>query len=116
MYSVKCGPGLMGMLVLRGDSIVELDSLLRDADELLQGPIAALNEDMQAISNVQTAFSGSTVVSNTPAATGPVCGPNGSHGPMVYRTGGSGSDRWEGHFCPLPKGDPNKCRPVYPGK
>lgn len=103
----------MGMLVLRAESITELDTLIRDSDELLSAPISGLNETMQAISVVQGTFPQSSVVGSEAAPQGKTC----AHGVMAEKWGNRGTaDEWHGWFCPLPKGDPNKCRPVYPGK
>ncbi|GAA4187096.1 hypothetical protein GCM10022252_20080 [Streptosporangium oxazolinicum] len=36
-----------------------------------------------------------------------------AHGEMTYRTGTSGNTSWAGHFCSLPKGDPDQCKPIF---
>lgn len=35
------------------------------------------------------------------------------HGAMVNRNGTTNGRGWSGWFCPLPKGDPNQCKPVF---
>lgn len=36
-----------------------------------------------------------------------------AHGTRTTRTGNSAKGPWTGHFCPLPKGDPNQCKPIF---
>lgn len=42
-------------------------------------------------------------------ATAPTC----EHGEMTWVTGTKNGNTWGGHFCPLPKDAPNKCKPVW---
>jgi hypothetical protein len=35
------------------------------------------------------------------------------HGDMKYLTGNGAKGPWAGHFCPLEKGDPDQCKPVF---
>lgn len=113
--SIKFGPGLVGMLNIRANTLPEMEGLLEDAEMIASGKLAGLTEDLAGLSNIQAAFPEAQVISNTPAANVKVCGPNGSHGAMTERWGNKGTpDEWHGWFCSLPKGDPNKCKPVYP--
>lgn len=43
----------------------------------------------------------------------PMCGPSGSHGPMVHRTGTSARGPWSAHFCSFPKNHPEQCKPIF---
>lgn len=119
--SIKFGPGGSGMLNLRADS----------ADELRESTVAAVgvcaelavlveafNTEFSAVSAVAASFPGTTVQQQYPQqqpqqqypaqqAQGALC----PHGPMTYLEAKDGS--WKGHFCPLQKGDPNKCKPRY---
>lgn len=36
-----------------------------------------------------------------------------AHGARVRREGNGRTGAWVGHFCPLPKGDPNQCKPEF---
>lgn len=36
-----------------------------------------------------------------------------AHGEMTYRTGRSTKGPWSGWFCPLPKGNPEQCKPAF---
>lgn len=36
-----------------------------------------------------------------------------AHGAMTYRSGNGAKGAWAGHFCPLQKGDPNQCKPIF---
>jgi hypothetical protein len=38
---------------------------------------------------------------------------NCEHGERVKRNGVSAKGPWTGHFCPLQKGDPNQCKPIF---
>jgi hypothetical protein len=40
----------------------------------------------------------------------PIC----EHGPMTPVSGVKNGRAWSGHFCPLPKGSPGQCAPVFP--
>lgn len=111
--SIKFGPNLVGMLNIRANSVAELDLLIDETRESSVPALVGFTEELGALSAIQGQFPQTQVVSNTPATAG---APNCNHGPMTYRTGGSGNDRWEGHFCPQPKGAPDKCKPIYPRK
>jgi hypothetical protein len=43
----------------------------------------------------------------------PQQGPSCNHGPRTRRTGTNTRGPWVAHFCPLPKGDPNQCKPIF---
>lgn len=113
--SFKYGPGMTGMMNVRSNDTEEFTRLVNQALESI-GPLAVLqdafNTEFASVSAVASAFPGTTVI-NQPAQQGgtPNCGPNGSHGAMQYREAPDGS--WKGHFCPLQKGDVNKCKPRY---
>ncbi|MGN9782815.1 hypothetical protein ACTMTF_15385 [Nonomuraea sp. ZG12] len=38
---------------------------------------------------------------------------NCAHGDMKYITGNGAKGPWAGHFCPLEKGNPDQCKPVF---
>lgn len=113
--SIKFGPKMEAMLNLRANTTRELDDLARDASDHILASLAALVEDMTAISNVQQHFPQTQVVSQpepfqqqqqTQTYTAPKqC----IHGPMQER---SGAD-WRGWFCPLDKTHPQRCKPQY---
>lgn len=108
------------MLNIRGNSAAEVDSLVRDCEELLVVPVGGLVEALGPLAAIQAAFPETTVVGQPaqaqPAPQG-VQGRSCQHGQMTYRTGNQGTpDAWAGYFCPLPRTDPAKCRPQYVGK
>lgn len=114
--SLKYGPGGSGMLNVRANSREEFVAAVNEAVDSI-GPLAVLTEafntEFASVSAVASAFPTAMVVNQQPAQQGgtPNCGPNGSHGAMQYREAPDGS--WKGHFCPLQKGDVNKCKPRY---
>lgn len=53
---------------------------------------------------------GATVTQSAPpVSSGPVC----PHGARTRREGNGAKGKWVGYFCPLQKGDPNQCKPVW---
>ncbi|SFI79891.1 hypothetical protein SAMN05216275_10518 [Streptosporangium canum] len=36
-----------------------------------------------------------------------------AHGEMTYRTGNGAKGPWAAHFCPLEKGNPDQCKPLF---
>jgi hypothetical protein len=60
------------------------------------------------------ARSGGNGGGNRPASTPPgQQAKSCSHGEMVYRSGNGAKGPWSGHFCPLEKGDPDQCKPIF---
>lgn len=116
--SIKFGPNLVGMLNIRANSVAELDLLINETRETTTPALMGFTEELGALSAIQGQFPQAQVIGSTSGSGGGqnTGAPNCNHGPMTYRTGGSGSDRWEGHFCPQPKGAPDKCKPIYPRK
>lgn len=133
--SVKYGPTGDYMLNLRANTEEEFIEVLAAADRQALF-IGAVAEDVRAGGVAAQPVAGPPQVAapvhaqpeaahsyaqpqTAPAAQpqastgGGYCGPNGSHGPRVRRTGGAGADTWAGWFCPLQKTDPNRCKPTY---
>lgn len=49
----------------------------------------------------------------TAAPAAPAAAPMCNHGQRTTRTGTNARGNWTGHFCPLPKGDPGQCKPIF---
>jgi hypothetical protein len=65
-----------------------------------------------AASAVQSGLTGTApgLGNKAPASNG---GPSCPHGARTTRNGTNSRGAWTGHFCPLPKGDPNQCKPIF---
>lgn len=61
----------------------------------------------QAVDNARNGGIVSEPAPSTPA------GRSCPHGAMTRRQGTSAKGAWTGYFCPLQKGDPNQCKPVF---
>lgn len=35
------------------------------------------------------------------------------HGQRTFQSGSKNGRKWTGHFCPLPKGHPDQCQPIW---
>lgn len=112
--SIKHGPGLVAMSNARGADPDEFEVAL----STLVGAAPRILEAIEALGVAdQIAQAGGRVtgVTTSPAAQADAaaqfCGPNGEHGQMQFRTASDGS--WAGHFCPLGKENPNRCKPRY---
>lgn len=115
-YSLKFGQGGNTMVNVRAQSVDELEELLTGL--VGKGPdIAAASEALGAVVTVSQGMPGTTVV-NSPGQTvdssAKTCGHQGPqgwvpHGQMKFIE----KPDYAGHFCPLEKNDPNRCRPVY---
>lgn len=112
--SLKFGPGQGGMLNIRANSKDELAGLLDDVENEISVKLGGLVESVAALAAVGAAFPGTQVVGSTPAPAGGAVTCN--HGPMILRSGGRGSEAWEGYFCKQPKEAADRCKPVYPRK
>lgn len=114
--SYKFGPKMEGMLNVRADTPAELfeacQAVADDAYSINQLG-AVLSGDLPEPARDEPAQPSHNSVS-TPANTyRRMC----KHGARVQRTaktlGPDGRPEWTGHFCPLDKSDPNRCRPEY---
>ena len=114
--SVKFGPNDSCMLNLRGNSVGDLDRLIREAEDTVSVSSVGLVETLRAFSTVQQSFPETRPVQGQQQA--PQAQPQQNaaytcqHGARQHR---SGAD-WEGWFCPQPKNAPDRCKPFYPGK
>lgn len=125
--SVKFGEHDNAMLNVRANTPDELAGALAAVNELA-GDIALAPEVLRATAAVSNQFPGTEVINSGANSAGAgagqgaqaaTAGPdyaNCPHGARVKRSGGNGSDAWEGYFCPLPKTDTRRCKPVYPGR
>ena len=106
--SFKAGPNYKeALIVARGDTVQELESNILALQETVLGLVA----------ETQNLFLTATAaLDNGPSAsitTLPVSGRSCPHGQRVRREGNSTKGHWVGHFCPLPKGDSNQCKPEF---
>lgn len=109
--SIKFGPMQEAMLNLRADDPHELDQMVAQMDELVAGSPAGLLSTLQDIN--QALMPPASGQPDGPTATTMQATPQTTrscpHGLMEFKSG----DGWKGWFCPLPKGNPNKCKPQY---
>lgn len=112
-YSDKLGDGI---ILVRGDSLAEFVEHMVDVfgqegtDARLLGFASKVGSGdviQQAQNNLNNA--GVTTEPAPSNSTAKMC----KHGAMTRRTGTSSKGAWTGYFCPLQKGDPNQCKPVF---
>lgn len=106
--SIKHGPGLVAMSNARGKDPDEFEVAL----STLVGQAPRILEAIEALGVVdQLAQAGMKVdeVNTSPADTADSSTQACKHGLMQFR---SGAD-WAGHFCPLDKSNPDRCKPRY---
>lgn len=112
--SLKFGPALAGMLNIRANDTGELAGLLDAVENEISVKLGGLVESVEALAAIGSQFPNAQVVGSTPAPAGGAVTCN--HGPMILRSGGRGSEAWEGYFCKQPKEAADRCKPVYPRK
>jgi hypothetical protein len=109
------------MLNIRGNTVAEVeamfDEVLRPDSEFVQ-KASEVATTLRLAAVVTDGLAGPPAASQEPPVTvaaGPVaevvrmC----SHGKRTRREGNSARGQWVGWFCPLPKGDPNQCKPDF---
>lgn len=104
------------------DLVVDASVQMRAAHTLLKGG-AAQGSQQQGLQDTSQGFSGPVQGGTTQE--GGVAPQNGAqglpqgvqkfceHGPRQRKTGNNNNGQWVGHFCPLPKGAPGQCKPVW---
>ena len=103
-----------------GDSAAEVASLLEDAianGGLIEKAVEAakvylVESGLGANSTAGSGGEGAQVVpfpTSAPQEEIRTC----PHGKLGRREGDNNRGHWVGWFCPLPKGDPNRCRPQF---
>lgn len=109
--SIKHGPGLVAMSNARGKDPDEFEVAL----STLVGAGPRIIEAIEALGVMDTLNqSGAKVsgVTTSPADTADSATQTCKHGAMTFRTGAD----WAGHFCPLDKSNPDRCKPIYKKK
>jgi len=74
------------------------------------------NNGVQAVQNIEAAFSGAEVVHTAHPTNAGNLGPSSktcSHGVMTKRTGAGAKGPWKAYMCPSPKGTPDQCEPAW---
>lgn len=123
--TLKAGGGFEApWLTIDADNAEDLYNRLQDVtahDGQLLAKIAEVAEQLRAAHTVyvtpasqpaSSGFgSGATQTHSEPAPSGQVktC----PHGTRTRREGNGSKGKWVGYFCPLPKGDPNQCKPEW---
>jgi phage-related minor tail protein len=109
--SIKHGPGLVVMTNIRANDPDELEASL----SALISAAPTINDAVEALGVVeQFAKAGvkAEVVGQSPADAADATSQSCKHGLMQFR---SAAD-WAGHFCPLDKSNPDRCKPIYKKK
>ncbi|MEU4726491.1 hypothetical protein AB0G06_43425 [Nonomuraea dietziae] len=119
--TIKYGAGFDApWTVFHSDSVEEAKATLNQAKELLE--LTA-----KVAKYAKTLDSGTAPAANRGNGGGGIGGaqrqqsstPPGveakrcAHGDMKYLTGNGAKGPWAGHFCPLEKGDPDQCKPIF---
>lgn len=82
-----------------------------------QSLAGAPTNGVQAVQNVNAAFTGAEVVHTAhPVSSQGNLGPSSktcSHGVMTKRTGAGAKGPWKAYMCPSPKGTPDQCEPMW---
>jgi hypothetical protein len=104
------------MLNLRGQTVEEVNELL-DAVLENDGTFLVKAVEVGSVLLVAQGLNSPDVpASQDGGASGPVdtshvC----KHGKRDYKTGNGARGKWEGYFCPQPKGSSDKCDPEWVG-
>lgn len=118
--SFKTGAGYEASLVVaRGNTVEELSA---NIDALTDGVLQKVAETeilLQKAAMIAKGFDPDAAPAAAPAAptappaAAPAATMTCAHGIRVRRNGTSARGAWVGHFCPLAKGDPNQCKPIF---
>lgn len=103
------------LIVVRGETVEELDENVKalhdsfletvaETEGLIRAVRLANEPDPAPPAQPQSSGDG-----NTAAAQAKFC----DHGKRTRRTGNGARGAWVGYFCPLRKGDPNQCKPIF---
>lgn len=104
------------LLVVRGETVEELETRVVEVRDSL---VEAITETENLLS---AAYSLSQPEKPAPAqASSAASAPVGEvrtceHGKRTRREGTSAKGAWVGFFCPLAKGDPSQCKPIFENK
>ena len=112
--SLRFGPGQVGMLNLRANSLDELGQLMGEALDGVVANAGLMIEQFAAVGIIAEAMPATAVVQQQPAQTrapdaqqAPLC----THGAMTWREDRGG--QWAGWFCRQPSSAPDRCKPRY---
>lgn len=121
--SYKFGPALQNMVNVRADDAAELKVVIEAFDEHVVSAVVNLGTQLDAASGVSAAFGAPAAqaaapapATATPAAAPPAAAAPGAIAPCAHgprqRVAPRGK-KWIGFFCPLPKGTPGACEPIF---
>lgn len=107
------------MLNVRGNTVAEVEELIdhileNDGEFLVKATNAAtllrgLGAANDGLGNTGASESSNSQSSSSDSGSFRTC----EHGKRTRREGYGKKGKWVGHFCPLDKGDPNQCEPVW---
>ncbi|GII83345.1 hypothetical protein Ssi03_13350 [Sphaerisporangium siamense] len=116
--TIKYGAGFDApWTVIHSDSVAEAERALNEAKNLLEltARVAKYAKTLDSGTAPAAQRGGNGGGGQARQASTPPGMPSKScaHGEMTYRTGNSAKGAWAGYFCPLEKGDPDQCKPVF---
>lgn len=114
------------MLNIRAETVVELSELVEDLNDEVLTALADVAANLVALSTVAESLGAKSVSHEESATTSRKSSERKSsgggtvshlrtceHGKRTRRTGTGRKGDWVGYFCPLEKGDPDQCDPVW---
>lgn len=113
--TIKYGSGFDApWTVFHSNSVEEAEATINAAKNLMEltARVAKFAKGLDSGTSAaaaRPATSGGGQSSTPPGQQAKTC----SHGEMTYRTGNGAKGAWAGHFCPLQKGDPQQCKPLF---
>lgn len=117
--TIKYGSGFDApWTVIHSNSVEEATATLNEAKALLEltAKVAKYAKSLDSGTAPRAARSeadgGAPTRSQASAPAGQE-GKNCAHGEMTYRTGNGNKGPWAAHFCPLEKGNPDQCKPLF---
>lgn len=112
--SFKAGPQYKeALLVVRGNTVPELEENVRALIETTLGLIAETQTLFLAAANITEAMSAPAAEPTSEAGATVTQIRTCAHGKRTRRNGTSARGAWVGWFCPLPKGDANQCKAEF---
>lgn len=111
--TIKYGAGFDApWTVIHSNSVEEAEATLNEAKRLLEltAKVAKFAKSLDSGTAPAAPRGGqSRPASAPPGQAAKSC----AHGEMTYRTGNGAKGPWKGYFCPLEKGDPDQCKPIF---
>ncbi len=106
-----------GAVTLRFYTTTEAENtllMMRNSDDpVLKAAAEAVSKNLNDLLNAKPGTAPSSASASAPAASKPTSDKTCPHGQRNLVTGENAKGKWVGHFCPLDKGDPNQCKPIF---